>query len=68
MAGFFFFSFQISDFNQRRLNRTSPSSEEDPSKENTQKRATEGELEVNCLHINKSFQFIGSVVHRLDDF
>ncbi|KAL7864820.1 hypothetical protein AOLI_G00162400 [Acnodon oligacanthus] len=37
---------QISDFNQRRMNRTSPSTEEDPSKENIQKRATEEELEV----------------------
>ncbi|XP_072553553.1 intermembrane lipid transfer protein VPS13D isoform X2 [Salminus brasiliensis] len=36
---------QISDFNQRRMNRTSPSTEEDPSKE-AQKKATEEELEV----------------------
>ncbi|XP_066528182.1 intermembrane lipid transfer protein VPS13D isoform X2 [Hoplias malabaricus] len=37
---------QISDFNQRRVNRTSPSTEEDSSKENDQNRATEEELEV----------------------
>uniref|UniRef100_A0A3B4CNR3 UBA domain-containing protein n=1 Tax=Pygocentrus nattereri TaxID=42514 RepID=A0A3B4CNR3_PYGNA len=37
---------QISDFNQRRMNRASPSTEEDPSKENIHKRAAEEELEV----------------------
>ncbi|XP_026776549.2 intermembrane lipid transfer protein VPS13D isoform X3 [Pangasianodon hypophthalmus] len=38
---------QISDFNQRRINRTSPSTEENQNKENTQKKDTEKELEVS---------------------
>ncbi|XP_053498784.1 intermembrane lipid transfer protein VPS13D isoform X2 [Ictalurus furcatus] len=37
---------QISDFNQRRINRTSPSTEENQNKENTQEKDTEEELEV----------------------
>ncbi|TSM04819.1 Vacuolar protein sorting-associated protein 13D [Bagarius yarrelli] len=37
---------QISDFNQRRINRTSPSTEGNQNKENTQKKNNEGELEV----------------------
>ncbi|KAI5095714.1 vacuolar protein sorting-associated protein 13D isoform X1, partial [Silurus meridionalis] len=37
---------QISDFNQRRMNRTSPSTEENQNKEKSQKKETEEELEV----------------------
>ncbi|XP_024914858.1 vacuolar protein sorting-associated protein 13D isoform X3 [Cynoglossus semilaevis] len=37
---------QISDFNQRRMNRNSPSAEQDQSKENPKKKETEQELEV----------------------
>ncbi|MCJ8741597.1 hypothetical protein PDJAM_G00072560 [Pangasius djambal] len=37
---------QISDFSQRRINRTSPSTEENQNKESTQKKDTEKELEV----------------------
>uniref|UniRef100_A0AAZ3RG97 UBA domain-containing protein n=1 Tax=Oncorhynchus tshawytscha TaxID=74940 RepID=A0AAZ3RG97_ONCTS len=37
---------QISDFNQRRMNRTSPSTEEDQNKDNIQKKKPEQELEV----------------------
>ncbi|KAM6977932.1 LOW QUALITY PROTEIN: intermembrane lipid transfer protein VPS13D [Aplochiton taeniatus] len=37
---------QISDFNQRRMNRTSPSTEEDQNKENLEKKEPEQELEV----------------------
>ncbi|XP_053338052.1 intermembrane lipid transfer protein VPS13D isoform X1 [Clarias gariepinus] len=37
---------QISDLNQRRINRTSPSTEEKENKDNTQKKDTEKELEV----------------------
>ncbi|CAB1336324.1 unnamed protein product [Coregonus sp. 'balchen'] len=39
-------SVQISDFNQRRMNRTSPSTEEDQNKDNIQKKEPEQELEV----------------------
>ncbi|XP_016135660.1 vacuolar protein sorting-associated protein 13D-like [Sinocyclocheilus grahami] len=37
---------QISDFNQRRVNRPSPSTEEDQNKESAQKKVPEEELEV----------------------
>ncbi|XP_067095428.1 intermembrane lipid transfer protein VPS13D [Osmerus mordax] len=37
---------QISDFNQRRMNRTSPSTEEDQNKDPVQKKDPEQELEV----------------------
>lgn len=37
---------QISDFNQRRLNRTSPSTEDDQNKDTVQKKEPEQELEV----------------------
>ncbi|XP_062872043.1 intermembrane lipid transfer protein VPS13D [Trichomycterus rosablanca] len=37
---------QISDSNQRRMNRTSPSTEENQNKENNQKKAAEDELEI----------------------
>lgn len=37
---------QISDFSQRRINRTSPSTEENQNRENAQKKNTEDELEV----------------------
>ncbi|XP_060794237.1 intermembrane lipid transfer protein VPS13D isoform X2 [Neoarius graeffei] len=37
---------QISDFNQRRINRTCPSTEENQNKESMQKKDTEKELEV----------------------
>lgn len=36
---------QISDFNQRRMNRPSPSMEEDQNKESAQKNVPEEELE-----------------------
>ncbi|XP_058265240.1 intermembrane lipid transfer protein VPS13D isoform X5 [Hemibagrus wyckioides] len=37
---------QVSDLNQRRINRTSPSTEEKQNKENARKKDTEDELEV----------------------
>lgn len=51
--------FQISDFNQRRMIRSSPSTEQDKSKEDVKKKEPEQELEVQVTFT----LFHGCILH-----